>query len=100
MSQRHFDFQNQINALEGLNADLRLDNESLKQKIADLSFEIALLKDICNLENTNETEALFEDRRQNIRDKNVEILSLELSISDKQAPRIAHKMCEHANISP
>ena len=57
MAQVQFDFQNKINALEGLNAELQADNELLKQKIADLSFEIALLKDICNLEDTNETDA-------------------------------------------
>ena len=85
MSQKHFDYQNHINALEGLNADLQTENDVLKQKIADLSFEVTLLKDICNLEDTNETEALIEDLRQNIRDKHMEILSLELAVSDKDA---------------
>ena len=83
MSQVHFDFQQKINALEGLNADLQANNNELKQKVADLSFEIALLKDICNLDDSEDTDALIEDLRQNIRNKHVEILALELSISDK-----------------
>ena len=66
MAQRHFDFQSRINLLEGLNAELQSENEALKQKIADLGFEVALLKDVCNLDDSEETDALIEDLRQNI----------------------------------
>ena len=85
MSQRHFDYQNKINALEVMNADLQSQNDELKQKVADLSFEVVLLKDVCNLDDSEETDALIEDLRQNIRDKHMEILSLELAVSDKDA---------------
>ena len=83
MTQVQFDYQNKINALESLNADLQASNDELKQKVADLSFEVVLLKDVCNLEDSEETEALIEDLRQNIRDKHMEIITLELAVSDK-----------------
>ena len=73
MAQRYFDFQQRINALEGLNAELETENETLKQKVLDLGFEVALLKDVCNLDETDETNTLIENLRQNIRDKNVEL---------------------------
>ena len=85
MTQVQFDFQNKINALEGLNTELYAENETLKQKIADLGFEVALLKDVCNLDESEETDALIEDLRQNIRDKNVELCALQLSIADKES---------------
>ena len=105
MAQRHFDLQNKNNLLEGLNAEVVTENEVLKQKVADLGFEVVLLKDVCNLDDTEQTDALIEELRQNIRDENVQLCALQLSIADKESESdtlktaILEKDAEIANLT-
>ena len=84
MSQKHFDVRVRCDDLETRNAELETKNAALKEKISDLAFEITLLKEVCDFEQEEQKDALIENLREQIREKNIQECRLEMNIHEKE----------------
>ena len=82
MAQKHFELQNKINLLEGMNAELLSENETLKQKVRDLRFEVDLLKDFMDYEMQEQKDASIEDQAKLLAEKDAEIARLKLVFNE------------------
>ena len=84
MSQIHFDLHFKCKDLEARNAELEDENAALKDKVSDLGFEIALLKDVCDYDQEEQKDTLIENLREQIREKNHQECVLEMKIHDQE----------------
>ena len=88
MSQKHFDLHARCDDLETRNAELETKNAALKEKVSDLCFEVALLKDVCEID---EEDAVIATLKQKLRDKNIQECRLEMIIHAKDVEIAALK---------
>ena len=84
MSQRHFDLHFRCTNLEARNAELEDENAALKDKVSDLGFEITLLKEVCDYDQEEQKDALIENLREQIREKNHQECMLEMKTHDQE----------------
>ena len=89
MSQRDFDLHFKCKDLEARNAELEDENAALKDKVSDLGFEIALLKEVCDFDQEEQKDVLIENLRQQLPEKNHQECVLEMTIHDKETENAA-----------
>ena len=91
MTQRYFELRNEINTLKAKNDELEETNQILVDKVADLAFEVGLLKDMCDLGEEERQDAEIKRLQQEVADKNMEVCVFEMKISDQEAEIAALK---------
>ena len=72
MAQRYFELKSEINNLKVKNAELEATIQALVDKVSDLGFEVALQRDVCDVEEEEKLEAEITRLRQVVADKNLE----------------------------
>ena len=73
MAQPYFDLKRKCDELEGRTADLEAENQTLKEKVSDLAFEVMLLKEVCDYVEDEKKDEKMEQLESELADTKEEL---------------------------
>ena len=74
----------EIRNLKARNDELEASNQMLTDQVSDLAFEVALLRDVCDVEEEEKLEAEITRLNQVIADRNIEACIFEVKIGERE----------------